>query len=124
MGSRTFVEGGENVYMAFLAQLGVIDILRDKLYEIAKSNFNFMGAKSDQYHIARKISPGESKEAYRAHFDSHLFTLVLPIKYQFQWRARVVESLITSRAFEAIQEMRLKICLESWVTKHSRLRRG
>ena len=73
------MEGGE-AHMAFLAQLGVIDILRDKLYEIAKSNFNFMGAKSDQYHIARKISPGESKEAYRAHFDSHLFTLVLPIK--------------------------------------------
>jgi len=31
-------------------------------------------------HIARRVEPGNSKEMYRAHFDSHLFTMVLPIK--------------------------------------------
>ena len=35
---------------------------------------------SNQYHIARRVDPGNSKEMYRAHFDSHLFTIVLPIK--------------------------------------------
>ena len=42
--------------------------------------FNYKGDPSNQYHVARKVEPGNSKEMFRAHFDSHLFTMVLPIK--------------------------------------------
>ena len=50
-----------------------------KLFNLAKK-FNYNGKLSNQYHIARRVKPGDRKEMYRAHFDSHLFTLVLPIK--------------------------------------------
>ena len=45
-----------------------------------KKNFSYKGDLSNQYHVARKVEPGNSKEMFRAHFDSHLFTMVLPIK--------------------------------------------
>ena len=54
--------------------------LTPKLYEISKSVFGYKGKISNQYHIARRVTPGNSKEMFRAHFDSHLFTMVLPIK--------------------------------------------
>ena len=30
--------------------------------------------------LQEKVEPGNTKEMYRAHFDSHLFTMVLPLK--------------------------------------------
>ena len=64
----------------FLEQLDFENILAPKLYEIAKNALGYKGEISNQYHIARRVDPGNSKEMYRAHFDSHLFTIVLPIK--------------------------------------------
>lgn len=64
----------------FLDELGLHKFLTPKLYDIAKTLFGFKGGMSNQYHIARRVEPGNSKEMFRAHFDSHLFTLVLPIK--------------------------------------------
>jgi hypothetical protein len=79
MGPLTFKELGTN-HANFLEKLEIDKYLSPKLYEIAKKSFNFKGKISNQYHVARKVEPGNSKEMYRAHFDSHLFTMVLPIK--------------------------------------------
>jgi len=66
-------------HINFCKESGITDILAPKLYNLAKSNFNYNGPISDQYHIARKVNPGLSSEAYRGHFDSHCFTLVMPV---------------------------------------------
>jgi len=79
MGSLTFKELG-SVHKNFLDNLEVNKYLTPRLLEIAQTVFSFKGNLSNQYHIARKVEPGNSKEMYRAHFDSHLFTMVLPIK--------------------------------------------
>lgn len=62
-----------------LEQLGVNDKIAPMLYELARRKFNYKGDLEDQYHVSRYVRPGNSKECYRSHFDSHLFTLVLPI---------------------------------------------
>lgn len=67
-------------HQAFLQNLGLDKNLAPKLFEIAKDMFRYKGDISNQYHIARCVEPGNSKEMFRAHFDSHLFTMVLPIK--------------------------------------------
>ena len=79
MGSLTFKELG-SAHKKILDDLAIDKYLTPKLLEIARTVFSFKGNFSNQYHIARKVEPGNSKEMYRAHFDSHLFTMVLPIK--------------------------------------------
>ena len=54
--------------------------LAPKLFEIAVKKYKFKGEYSDQYHISRMIIPGNNKESFRTHFDSHLFTMVIPLK--------------------------------------------
>ena len=49
------------------------------LIKIARDLLGFKGDISNQYHVARRVELGNSKQMYRAHFDSHLFTMVLPI---------------------------------------------
>ena len=56
-----------------------MNFLAPKLFA-SKKNFSYSGDISNQYHVSRKVIPGNSKEMYRAHFDSHIFTMVLPIK--------------------------------------------
>ncbi|MFL2487572.1 MAG: hypothetical protein ACJ0G2_04630 [Gammaproteobacteria bacterium] len=79
MGSSTFKELCPS-HKKFLDKLSVSKYLTPKLFEIAQKVYSFRGDLSNQYHIARKVEPGNSKEMFRAHFDSHLFTMVLPIK--------------------------------------------
>ena len=79
MGSSTFKELGSH-HKNFLRYLSVDEYLTPRLHKIAKDHFSYKGNFSDQYHIARKVEPGNTKEMYRAHFDSHLFTMVLPLK--------------------------------------------
>lgn len=64
----------------FLRDLDITGVLTSKLFKVATEKFNYKGRMNDQYHIARRVEPGNSKEFYRGHFDSHLFTIVLPIK--------------------------------------------
>ena len=64
----------------FLEELDLDNVLTPKLHEISKNEFGYKGKISNQYHIARRVDPGNSIEMFRAHFDSHLFTMVLPIK--------------------------------------------
>jgi len=79
MGTSTFKELGLN-HKKFLDEFKFDKYLTPKLHKIAKEAFKYKGDLSNQYHIARKVEPGNSKEMFRAHFDSHLFTMVLPIK--------------------------------------------
>ena len=79
MGKSTFKEKC-NKHEHFLNEIKINDYLAPKLFNIAKKKFNYNGHISDQYHIARKVEPGNVVEMYRAHFDSHIFTIVLPIK--------------------------------------------
>ena len=79
MGSLTFKESG-TAHKNFLNNLNINKYLTPKLLNIAQNEFNYKGDSSNQYHIARKVEPGNSKEMYRAHFDSHLFTMVIPVK--------------------------------------------
>ena len=79
MGSLTFKELGSG-HKNFLRDLSIDEYLTPKLHNIAKDLFSYNGDLSNQYHIARKVEPGNTKEMFRAHFDSHLFTMVLPIR--------------------------------------------
>lgn len=78
MQGETFKELSLN-HKNFLDFLGITEILTPKLLKIATEKFKYRGKILDQYHVARRVEPGNSKEFYRGHFDSHLFTLVLPI---------------------------------------------
>ena len=79
MNGATFSELSKS-HSIFLKNLEIEKYLTPKLFDIADHHFAYKGSISNQYHIARRVDPGNSREMYRAHFDSHLFTLVLPIK--------------------------------------------
>jgi hypothetical protein len=79
MGNKTFVDSCPS-HKLFLDQLGIGKHLTPKLFSLAKNNFGYNGEIGDQYHIARRVQKGNKSESFRSHFDSHLFTLVLPIK--------------------------------------------
>lgn len=79
MNGSTFAELGMT-HQIFLKDIKLDTILAPKLFDIAKEAYGYNGDISNQYHIARRVDPGNSKEMYRAHFDSHLFTIVFPIQ--------------------------------------------
>ena len=79
---------------AFLQELNLEEHLTPQLYEIARNLLGYKGELANQYHIARRVEPGNSKELYRAHFDSHLFTLVLPLKIPMAQKGGSVGDLI------------------------------
>ena len=63
----------------FLDEIQINNYLTPKLFKLAKRNYGYKGDIENQYHIVRMVKPGNSKEKYRTHFDSHIFTLVIPI---------------------------------------------
>ncbi len=79
MGSSTFKELCPS-HKSFLNELQLNKYLSPKLLDLARKKFNYHGNLTNQYHVARKVVSGNSNEMFRAHFDSHLFTLVLPLK--------------------------------------------
>ena len=79
MGNLTFKELSYSHYK-FLEEIGINKYLVPKLFLLARKYFGYNGISNNQYHIARKVSPGNRNEMYRAHFDSHIFTVVFPLK--------------------------------------------
>ena len=75
---RTYSENSET--QNSLLKLLNLSALFNALYDLGKNQYDLKIDKDDRYFIARKVNPGQSSEGYRGHFDSHLFTLVLPIK--------------------------------------------
>lgn len=63
-----------------LIELMGLGKLFDKVYNRANKDLRIKIKEDDRYFVARKVNPGQSSEKYRAHFDSHLLTIVLPIK--------------------------------------------
>jgi hypothetical protein len=74
--NKTFTELGSE-HKLFLNQLLIDKYLVPKLFDFATKKFGYKGLISNQYHVARTVISGDQK--YRAHFDSHIFTLVIPI---------------------------------------------
>ena len=93
MNGKTFSELCKS-HKAFLEELDLDKNLTPKLYEIACRLFDYKGKLSNQYHIARRVEPGNTKENYRAHFDSHLFTLVMPLKIPLAQQGGTIGDLI------------------------------
>lgn len=75
---NTFLELNNDNF-AYLLNYGYTTILAEKLFAIAKERLGYSGEIKNQYHVARFVKRGNSKEQYRGHFDSHLFTLVTPL---------------------------------------------
>ncbi|WP_299257389.1 hypothetical protein [uncultured Kushneria sp.] len=75
---RTFCASSPT-HARLLDALEVRNELAPVLHGMAREHFGYQGSLEDQYHIARLVTPGNSTEQYRAHFDSHLFTLVIPL---------------------------------------------
>jgi len=66
-----------SAHQKFLGELLIDKYLAPKLFDLAQREFGYKGLISNQYHVARSAIPGDDK--YRAHFDSHIFTLVIPL---------------------------------------------
>jgi hypothetical protein len=69
-----------NISHKKLVGLMNLEPLFERVYEKATKDLKVKIKKSDRYFVARKVNPGQSSEKYRAHFDSHLLTIVLPIR--------------------------------------------
>jgi hypothetical protein len=75
--NQTYTELNEE-HKVFIGKLFLEKHLAPKLFDLAQKKFNYKGLISNQYHVARLAKPGDHK--YRAHFDSHIFTLVIPLQ--------------------------------------------
>ena len=78
IGSRTF--STDNAAHLKLMDLMNLESLFESVFNKATKDLKVNIKKSDRYFVARKVNPGQSSEKYRAHFDSHLLTVVLPIR--------------------------------------------
>ncbi|WP_189465792.1 hypothetical protein [Litchfieldella qijiaojingensis] len=75
---KTFVESSP-AHVKLLDALEVKAVLAPILFDIAKDKFGYTGDLDSQCHMARLVKPGNAVEQYRAHFDSHIFTLIIPL---------------------------------------------
>ena len=78
IGSKTY--STDNAAHLKLMDLMNLEPLFENVFNKAIKDLKVNIKKSDQYFVARKVNPGQSSEKYRAHFDSHLLTIVLPIR--------------------------------------------
>ena len=79
IGKRTYAENLA-AQEKFAFESGISTVLSSALFNLARSSFGYHGPENNQYHVSRLVRPGDMSEGYRGHFDSHLFTLVMPIK--------------------------------------------
>lgn len=63
-----------------LIELMNLEPLFEEVYNKAIKDLKVNIRKDDRYFVARRVNPGQSSEKYRSHFDSHLLTIVLPIR--------------------------------------------
>jgi len=77
IGDKTYAEN-LSAHKRFIEEIGVSSVLLPALYALARTSMGYTGEGDDEYHISRLVRPGDLSEGYRGHFDSHLFTLVIP----------------------------------------------
>jgi len=75
---KTYLESSKS-HALLEETLDLKNNLEPVLFSYAKKQLNFKGSIDNQYKISRHVLPGKSSEAYRGHFDSHIFTIVFPI---------------------------------------------
>ena len=66
-------------HLNYLKNNQIEKLLAPQLRKIALDNYNVINFNNLQYNVTRKIEPNSSSESYRFHFDSHLFTLIVPV---------------------------------------------
>jgi len=78
IGERTY--STDNPAQKKLVKLMGLEKLFQGIYDRATHELKLEIQNDDRYFVSRKVNPGQSTEKYRAHFDSHLLTIVLPIQ--------------------------------------------
>jgi len=78
IGGRTY--STNNKSQKKLIELMGLETFFQSVFTRAVSDFKLKIDQNDRYFVARKVDPGQSSEKYRAHFDSHFLTIVLPIQ--------------------------------------------
>ena len=68
------------LHQKYIKQFDIINSLQLQLKELAENKLGIKIKTNNIYCITRVISTKDTKEAYRAHFDSHVFTLITPVK--------------------------------------------
>ena len=76
--NNTYNENNQT-HKNLLKKYGFYDILLPKLYKLARKEYFYNGRIDDQYHIVRNVISNQKSESYRGHFDSHIFTMILPM---------------------------------------------
>ncbi len=76
--NNTYNENNQT-HKNLLKKYGFYDILLPKLYNLARKEYFYNGRIDDQYHIVRNVISNQKSESYRGHFDSHIFTMILPM---------------------------------------------
>jgi hypothetical protein len=66
-------------HIDYLERSGISSNLKPILEEVASNILGYSFNPNDLYLITRSVSELQASEAYRGHFDSHIFTLVTPI---------------------------------------------
>jgi len=79
--SKVYKENSK-LNLSYLNQTNLGEYLKDLLKEyITKEHFHEINP--DIYNVCRMVSSSDSKESYRAHFDSHMFTVVSPMQIPY-----------------------------------------
>lgn len=81
--SGRFYEENNNLHLEYLKEYNIIEEMMPALANFANIHITKRMPLDDVYKVARVITNNAPQEAYRAHFDSHLFTLVTPINIPY-----------------------------------------
>ena len=81
--TKQLYEEENRLHLEYLNDFEIIKVFMPLLSEFAKKHLMQQKSLSDVYKVTRVISSSEPQEAFRAHFDSHLFTLVTPINIPY-----------------------------------------
>tara|TARA_B100000212_G_C27363099_1_gene529122 strand:- start:705 stop:1427 length:723 start_codon:yes stop_codon:yes gene_type:complete len=68
-----------NAHLMLEESISLKSIFEPALLRYARESLGYKGSPSNKYKISRHVKPGKSSEAYRSHFDSHIYTIVFPI---------------------------------------------
>jgi len=77
--SDKLYEENNSLHLEYLKEHLILEEIMPALADLARMHITKRKYLNDAYKVARVITNDDAKEAYRAHFDSHLFTLVTPI---------------------------------------------
>ena len=78
LGEKTYNENSK-ISQEFLSSFNFNE-LKVQLAKMAKDRLNITVDNDDTYSITRCLKSYDNLESYRGHFDSHLFTIVTPVK--------------------------------------------